>query len=236
MTAAALKIMGKKISEKKDSARNSLKCVWVRYNDTHAIASDGHVIVCLDLNHYGIYSGANKFQVLKELAFYADMQALEYSNGFALITAEKKEKFVQEYPGNIENLELKEFTYPNWRACLPPIDAIKHSSCTGAVFVPGRLAVLDTVAAAFGTIPPGSNTLADKFYGADAEGPHIAICSGILFVAVPMKPNKEYIEIVPSKSAVQAFFRATPSEQTEMNFDNESDNESRDAERETEEN
>lgn len=51
-TAAALKVMGKKIAAKKNEPRRELQCVWIAHNSTHAVATDGYVLACLDLNHW----------------------------------------------------------------------------------------------------------------------------------------------------------------------------------------
>ena len=66
-TAAALKIMGKKISAKKGTGSNILKCVFVPNRIAHAIATDGHVAAVLDLNQYEDFS---KIEVLQELRRY----------------------------------------------------------------------------------------------------------------------------------------------------------------------
>lgn len=70
-TAAALKIMGKKISAKKGTGSNILKCVFVPNRTAHAIATDGRVAAVLDLNKYEDFS---KIEALQELEFYADMR------------------------------------------------------------------------------------------------------------------------------------------------------------------
>ena len=104
-TAAALKIMGKKISAKKGTGFNILKCVFVPNRTAHAIATDSRVAAVLSLNQYEDFS---KIDVLQELAFYADMQVLNYLNGRALVTAEKKEEAAAESsfrPGEIGVLD-----------------------------------------------------------------------------------------------------------------------------------
>ena len=53
LTASALKIMGKKVAAKKGTNRGPLQCVFVPNNGTHAIATDGTILACLDLNYYG---------------------------------------------------------------------------------------------------------------------------------------------------------------------------------------
>lgn len=207
-TAAALKIMGKKISAKKGTGSNILKCVFVPNRTAHAIATDGRVAAVLDLNQYEDFS---KIEVLQELAFYADMQVLNYLNGRALVTAEKKEEFVMEYGLGLDNPSYKELSetelpYPNLLATLPPAEALQNVSATGATFRPGEIGVLDSVADAFGVLPIGTETIANVLYGAEAEGGHIATLSGLMLVACPLRQNKHDIEVVPSKAVVQSYF------------------------------
>lgn len=221
-TAAALKIMGKKISAKKGTSSNILKCVFVPNRTAHAIATDGHVAAVLDLNQHDDFS---KIDVLQELAFYADMQVLNYLNGRALVTAEKKEEFVMEYGLGLDNpnydkLEDTGLPYPNLLATLPPAEALQNVSATGATFRPGEIGVLDSVADAFGVLPIGTETIANVLYGAEAEGGHIATLTGLMLVAWPLRQNKHDIEVVPSKAAIQSYF-AERSETDEKDEDNE---------------
>ena len=207
-TAAALKIMGKKISAKKGTGSNILKCVFVPNRTAHAIATDGHVAAVLNLNQYEDFS---KVDVLQELAFYADMQVLNYFNGRALVTAEKKEEFVMEYGLGLDNpnydkLEGTELPYPNLLKTLPPAEALQNVSATGATFRPGEIGVLDSVADAFGVLPIGTETIANVLYGAEAEGEHIATLTGLMLVAWPLRQNKHDIEVVPSKAVIQPYF------------------------------
>ena len=221
-TAAALKIMGKKISAKKGTGSNILKCVFVPNRTAHAIATDGHVAAVLDLNQYEDFS---KVDVLQELAFYADMQVLNYLNGRALVTAEKKEEFVMEYGlgldnPNYEKLEDTELPYPNLLNTLPPAEDLQNVSATGATFRPGEIGVLDSVADAFGVLPIGTGTIANVLYGAEAEGGHIATLNGLMLVAWPLRQNKHDIEVVPSKAVIQSYF-AERSGTDEKDEDNE---------------
>lgn len=206
ITASALKIMGKKVASKKGTNRGPLECVFVPNGGCHAIATDGTILVSLDLNHYGEFA---KTEVLEELAFYADMQVINYLNGRALITAEKKEEFIFDCgkgidDPNYEDIEKTTLHYPEWYKSLPPLDAIKNVAETGAVFRPGEIGILDSVADAFDVLPLGTETIADRLYGADREGAHLSILSGMLLVAFPLKPGD--ISVVPSKETIQSFF------------------------------
>ena len=219
ITASALKIMGKKISAAKAIAQKT-ECVFIPRGDTHAIAMDGYVLAVLDLNKLGNFTRPG---VIEELAFYADMQVIEFSDGKAMITAEKKEDFLMSVDNDLKAAngiyEDTELGYPDWKYLLPPAESLLHASITGAIFDPGKIGVLDKVAEAFDVMPVGDITIASHFYGAEADGVHICVLSGLLLAAAPLKPNKEEIQIVPSKSTIQSFFNPTLYEQTEMNFD-----------------
>ena len=220
-TAAALKIMGKKIAEKKNGVGNALQCVWITNALSHAVASDGNVAVILDLNYWG---PLGKVGVIEELAFYADMQAIDYINGYALITADKKEEFVKQYghgmsvEGLVENKDNEPIPYPDFKPVLPNPESIQHVSKTGAAFYPGRLGVLDTVIEAFG-VSYAHPTVANKLYGNDAVSAHIAIYPGILAMAMPIKTDPDDVAVVPSASEIGKFFEKTKHCQVEMNFD-----------------
>lgn len=225
LTASALKIMGKKVASKKDSHAVTM-CVFIPNGDTHAIATDGNIIALLDLNKY---ENLSKHGILEELAFYADMQVINYMNGAALITAEKKENFVNEFKKGIddpswEELEQTYLPFPEIQKILPPAESLQNSSATGAIFRPSEIGLLDSVAIAFDVAPIGTETIIQNLYGADSEGFHIACLNGLMLAAKPLHPNKENIEVVPSKKTIQSFFKATEPEQTEMKFE-ESDNE-----------
>ena len=171
----------------------------------------------------------SKHGILEELAFYADMQVINYMNGAALITAEKKENFVNEFKKGIddpswEELEQTYLPFPEISKILPPAESLQNSSATGAIFRPSEIGLLDSVATTFDVAPIGTETIIQNLYGADSEGIHIACLNGLMLAAKPLHPNKENIEIVPSKKTIQSFFKATEPEQTEMKF-KESDNE-----------
>ena len=209
ITASALKIMGKKVASKKGTNAGPKECVFVPNGGNHAIATDGTILVSLDLNHYGEFV---KTEVLEELAFYADMQVINFFNGRALITAEKKEEFILNCgkgidDPNYEKLEDTLLHYPEWFKALPPLDAIKNVAETGAVFRPGEIGILDSVADAFDVLPLGTETIADRLYGADREGAHLSVLSGMLLVAFPIRPGD--ISVVPSKDTIQSFFGKT---------------------------
>lgn len=221
-TAAALKVMGKKIAAKKNEPRRELQCVWIANNSGHAVATDGHVLACLDLNYW---ENLSRPEMLPELAFYADMQVLHYANGDALISAEKKEEFIKVFghgmtvTPNYDELEDTRIPYPDWKEKVPPAETLQHVSTTGAVFYPGQLGVLDLVADAFEVMLTDSSTISYNLYGSDDMSGHIAIYPGLLLMAMPLNFSKERISVVPSKDDVEAFFKPSKFDQIEMNFD-----------------
>ena len=226
-TAAALKVMGKKIAAKKTEPRRALQCVWIAHNSGHAVAMDGHVLACLDLNHW---ENLERPEMLTELAFYADMQVLHYTNGDALISAEKKEEFIKVFGHGLtvtpdyDELEDTRIPYPDWQVLVPPAETLQHVSKTGAIFYPGQLGVLDLVPDAFDVILDESSTLAYKLYGTDDKSGHVAIYPGLMLLAMPLNYSKERISVVPSKDEIEAFFNPSKFDQIEMNFEEKKEN------------
>lgn len=218
-TAAALKVMGKKIAAKKNDPRRELHCVWIANHSGHAVATDGHVLACIDLNHWGNLS---RPEMLPELAFYADMQVMHYANGDALISAEKKEDFLKQFghgltvTPNYDELEDTRIPYPDWKVTVPPAESLQHVSKTGAVFYPGQLGVLDLVADAFEVMLTDASTISYNLYGSDDKSGHVAIYPGLLLMAMPLNFSKERISVVPSKDEVEAFFNQSKPDQIEM--------------------
>ena len=218
-TAATLKVMGKKIAAKKNEPRRELQCVWIANHSGHAVATDGHVLACLDLNHWG---NLDRPEMLPELAFYADMQVLHYATGDALISAEKKEEFIKAFghgltvTPNYDELEDTRIPYPDWKVLVPSAENLQHVSRTGAVFYPGMLGVLDLVPDAFGVTFDEGSTLAYKLYGTDDKSGHVAIYPGLMLMAMPLKYSEERISVVPSKDVIEAFFNPSQFDQIEM--------------------
>lgn len=217
-TAAALKVMGKKIAAKKNEMRRELQCVWIANASGHAVATDGKVLVCLDLNHYGNFS---RVEMLPELAFYADMQVIHYVNGAALISADKKDEFVKTFGHGMsvtpdyDELEDTKIPYPDWKEIVPPAEKLQHVSKTGAVFLPGQLGVLDLLPPAFG-VDFDSCTCSCKLYGIDYMGMHIAVYPGLLLMATPFISFKENFSAVPSKGRIESFFKPSHFNQVEL--------------------
>lgn len=88
--ANTLKAMAKQCTAKVKGGRAALMAVFIDRISTNAYASDGYKIAILDM-----YDHMDPAEI-NELAFYADMQAIEFTNGFALVSAKKKGNFRQE--------------------------------------------------------------------------------------------------------------------------------------------
>lgn len=207
-TAAALKVMGKKITAKKNDARTELLCVWIPHKSRFATACDGRVLACLDLAYYQDLTDDGN---LKELAFYADMQVLQYCNGRALITASKKEKFIQRFghgwtiTPEFSDLEDTRIPYPEWRNIIPQYDLMKNASTTGAMFAPGKLMVLEQVKDALGVAFEYCNSISCNLYGIDNKSAHVAICTGLLMAAFPEYNSEADYSVLPEKINFEHF-------------------------------
>lgn len=218
-TAAALKVMGKKIAAKKNEPRRELQCVWIAHKCGYAVATDGHVLAVLDLNYW---ENLSRPEMLPELAFYADMQVLHYANGDALISAEKKEEFIKQFghgmtvTPNFDDLEDTAIPYPDWKVFVPAAETLQHVSTTGAVFFPGQLGVLDLVADAFEV--PMFTTVANRLYGSTNVRGHVCVLPGLMLAVMPILVGEEQVQTAPSKDDVEAFFKQSIFHQIEMNF------------------
>ena len=95
--ANTLKAMAKQCTAKVKDGRPALMAVFIDRMSENAYAIDGYKIAILDMyDHMGPAE-------INELAFYADMQAIEFTNGFALVSAKKKETFVKRLPQHHEH-------------------------------------------------------------------------------------------------------------------------------------
>lgn len=220
-TAAALKIMGKKIAAKKTESRHELQCVWIENHSGYAVATDGHVLACLNLKWWD--SQLSRVEMLPELAFFADMQVIQYVNGAALISADKKDEFVKAFGHGMTitpdydgpDIETR-IPYPDWRRLIPAAESLQHVSKTGATFYPGQLGVLDLLPPAFDVVVNDSHTISNKLYGVHADGAHVAVYPGLLLMAIPLKYSEEYVSCVPSKEDIESFFKTAKPDQVEM--------------------
>ena len=142
--ANTLKAMNKHCTAKVKDNRAALTAIFVSFKTRLAYACDGHRLAILDLN------GHMEHKEIEELAFYADMQAIEYANGFALISAKKKEFFINNCgQGMLDTLDPNQtFDYPNVENILPKAEGLQHVSETGAVFTPSGLNAIDKVVTA----------------------------------------------------------------------------------------
>ena len=119
--ANTLKAMAKQCTAKVDEhGRPALMAVFIDRMSENAYAIDGHRAAILDMHDHMDPAEIN------ELAFYADMQAIEFTNGFALVSAKKKETFVKNFDNGLADADAKRFDYPNVMNILPKVDNLKH--------------------------------------------------------------------------------------------------------------
>ena len=113
--ANTLKAMNKQCTAKVKDNRAALSAIFISNEQQLAFATDGHKIAILDMY------GHMEHKEIEELAFYADMQAIEFNNGFALVSAKKKETFVKNFgegifhrwkPSRRNNAEAQETAAP----------------------------------------------------------------------------------------------------------------------------
>lgn len=161
--ANTLKAMAKQCTAKVKNNRAALMAVFI---DT----SDGHKVAILDM--YGHMDPAE----INELAFYADMQAIEFTNGFALVSAKKKETFVKNFGNGLADADTKCFDYPDVLKILPKVDRLKHASNTHATFLPSNLVAIDKVVTA--AEQNTTNSVTERLYGERELSIHVAFLQG----------------------------------------------------------
>ena len=130
--ANTLKAMNKQCTAKVKCGHAALTAIFVSFKTQLAYACDGHRLAILDLN------GHMEHKEIEELAFYADMQTLEYVNGFALISAKKKEFFINNCgQGMLDTLDPNQtFDYPNVENILPKAEGLQQCPKPGPYLSP----------------------------------------------------------------------------------------------------
>jgi hypothetical protein len=211
--ANTLKAMNKQCTAKVKGNRAALTAIFVSFKTQLAYASDGHRLAILDLN------GHMDHKEIEELAFYADMQAIEYANGFALISAKKKEFFIKNCgQGMLDTLDPNQtFDYPNVEAILPKAEGLQHVSETGAVFIPSGLNAIDKVVTAMEQNT--SNSVAIRLYGKKDKkgrpGLHLAFYSRLIVGLVPLHIPEENLEEIPTNTDYYNAIRFAPDKDPE---------------------
>jgi len=211
--ANTLKAMNKQCTAKIKCGFAALTAIFVNSKTQLAYACDGHRLAILDLN------GHMEQKEIEELAFYADMQAIEYANGFALISAKKKEFFIKNYgPGMIDTLDLSQtFDYPNVENILPKAEGLQHVSETGAVFIPSGLNAIDKVVTAMEQNT--GNSVAIRLYGKKDKkgrpGLHLAFYSRLIVGLVPLHIPEENLEEMPTDTDYYNAIRFAPTKDPE---------------------
>lgn len=211
--ANTLKAIAKQCTAKVKDARAALMAVFIDRMSENAYASDGYKIAILDM--YGHMDPAE----INELAFYADMQAIEFSNGFALISAKKKETFVKNFGNGLADADTKRFDYPNVMNILPKVDDLKHVTSTHANFLPSALVAIDKVVTA--AEQNTSCSVTERLYGERECSIHVAFYKGLLVGVTPYHTPEQFLEEMPSRSHYFEAIRSAPNTDPCESFDDE---------------
>ena len=211
--ANTLKAMAKQCTAKVKGGRAALMAVFIDRMSENAYASDGYKIAILDM-----YDHMDPAEI-NELAFYADMQAIEFSNGFALVSAKKKETFVKNFGNGLADADTKMFDYPDMLKILPKVDGLQHVSNTHANFLPSNLIAIDKIVTAAEQNTVCSVT--ERLYGERDCSIHIAFYKGLLVGVLPYKTPQEFLEEMPSRGHYFEAIRYAPNTDPLESFDDE---------------
>ena len=207
--ANTLKAMAKQCTAKVKGGRAALMAVFIDRLSENAYASDGYKIAILDM-----YDHMDPAEI-NELAFYADMQAIEFSNGFALISAKKKETFVKNFGNGLADADTKRFDYPDMLKILPKVDNLQHASATHANFLPSNLVAIDKIVTA--AEQNTTNSVTERLYGKNEESIHVAFYKGLLVGLMPYHTPKEFLEEMPCRGHYFDAIREAPNDENEDN-------------------
>lgn len=189
--ANTLKAMAKQCTAKVKDVRTALMAVFIDRMSENAYAIDGHRVAILDM-----YDHMDPAEI-NELAFYADMQAIEFTNGFALVSAKKKETFVKNFGNGLADADTKRFDYPNIMNILPKVDDLKHVTSTHANFLPSALVAIDKVVTA--AEQNTSCSVTERLYGERECSIHVAFYKGLLVGVMPYHTPEQFLEEMPSR-------------------------------------
>ena len=216
--ANTLKAMAKQCTAKVKNNSAALMAVFINRMDENAYASDGHKIAILDM-----YDHMDPAEI-NELAFYADMQAIEFTNGFALVSAKKKETFVKNFGNGLADADTKRFDYPNVMNILPKVDDLKHVTSTHANFLPSALVAIDKIVTA-----AEQNTICsvtERLYGESEHSVHIAFYKGLLVGLMPYHTSEQFLEEMPNRGHYFDAIRWAPNKEPSENpYDEENETE-----------
>lgn len=203
--ANTLKAMNKHCTAKVKDNRAALSAIFISNETQLAYASDGHKIAILDM------VGHMDCKEIEELAFYADMKAIEFENGFAIVSAKKKETFVKNFGEGIADPEKRlyeKFDYPNFFKILPKAEGLKHCSNTHAVFQPSSIIAIDKVVTA--AEKNDQFSVSSKLYGKGKKKLHLAFYGRLIVGVVPIKVPEDYLAEMPTDSDYYNSIRFAP--------------------------
>lgn len=203
--ANTLKAMNKHCTAKIKDNRAALSAIFISNEHQLAFASDGYKIAILDMN------GHMDYKEIEELAFYADMKAIEFKNGYALVSAKKKETFIKNFGEGIADPEKKiydEFEYPKMLKVLPKAEGLMHCSDTHAVFLPSYVNAIDKVVTA--AEKNDAFSVSSKLYGKNKTGLHIAFYGRLIVGLLPIHIPEDNLEEMPTDSDYYNAIRFAP--------------------------
>ena len=209
--ANTLKAMAKQCTAKVKNNRAALMAIFIDRMDENAYATDGYKVAILDM--YGHMDPAE----INELAFYADMQAIEFANGFALISAKKKETFVKNFGNGLADANTNNFDYPNVKNILPKVEKLQHATNTHATFLPSNLVAIDKVVTA--AEQNTTNSVTERLYGECEKSIHLAFYKGLLVGIMPYHTPEEFLEEMPARGHYFDAIRSAPDTDPCESFD-----------------
>lgn len=211
--ANTLKAMAKQCTAKVKDGRPALMAVFIDRMSENAYAIDGYKTAILDM-----YDHMDPAEI-NELAFYADMQAIEFTNGFALVSAKKKETFVKNFGNGLADADTKRFDYPNIMNILPKVDDLKHVTNTHANFLPSAIVAIDKVVTA--AEQNTSCSVTERLYGERECSIHVAFYKGLLVGVMPYHTPEQFLEEMPCRGHYFDAIRWAPNTDPCESFDDE---------------
>lgn len=205
--ANTLKAMSKNRTAKVKDGRAALMAIFIDRVSHLAQASDGYKLAILNID------GHTSPDEICELAFYADMQAVEYANGWALVTAKKKEAFIKAFGNGLAEIDTNDMKYPSLLRLLPTPASLNHVSNTHATFLPSYLQAIDRIVTAAEQNDEFSVTA--KLYGENQTKIHVALYKNLLVGVTPFATPQEYVETIPNGYEYNESIRFVPTENPE---------------------
>ncbi len=200
--ANTLKAMAKQRTAKAKNGRAAMMAVFIDRVKELAFACDGYKLAILDM-----FGHMNPDEIV-ELAFYADMQSIEFANGFALVSAKKKETFVKNFGNGLIDIDTNDFKYPDILSIIPKVNWLNHISQTHACILPSSLQAIDKVVSA--AEKNDELSVAVRLYGKSAMEMHIALYNKLIVGVMPEHVPQDFIEELPNENKYFEAIRFVP--------------------------